>query len=83
MPSIIDTCLYLGGLAIFWLYFRISTDQTPVPDNHRGQHALADEYGEVLIEGEYELPRSTNEAQRQIEENRMILDSWDRGEKLD
>lgn len=75
MSSIIATILYLGGLAMFWLYFRISNDQSSAPDEHQG-HVLADEYGEVLSDEEPET-----HGQRYTEEDLMALDCWDHGKE--
>lgn len=82
MPSIVAALLYIGGLAMFWLYYRISLDQSPAPDEPQAQ-ALADEYGEVLTDEEHELLRSADEAHRQhhLDEDGMVLDCWERGKE--
>lgn len=91
MPTIIAAILYLGGLAMFWLYFHISNNaQSSVPDeHHQGHHVPADEYGEYLTDQEHELLRLADEPhrqrQRQIreeeEEEHMMLECWDRGKE--
>ncbi|ROW07254.1 hypothetical protein VMCG_03808 [Cytospora schulzeri] len=82
MPSSVAIILFIGGIAMFWLYFRISLDQSSVPDKAQAQ-ASVDEYGEVLSEEDDEIFQNANETRRQnrLEEDFMVLDCWDRGMK--